>query len=293
MPNPSGTPITLSNTSPAWRITMAGDRVSYGVDLEPFDRSEFSHERLRQAKNTDGSSPVFIQLFGGKVAQLMSTCGSANTVRPVTPDDTVITSIKRRWNIKRYTLTGQANLDSLSHHLLPLAQSHRIALGRFQAHLAEVSSDVSYSRLLTLQTETFSYLTTTTLSMYGPSISPIGKLSVLAGVGATSLTVTNVGDYRVGQYVIIDAGGVPEEVVLISDVPSPYGTAPAGTITVSATVNAHAIGAIVQLIERNLLISSFTPEVTREIPSADGVSRIRKGWELILESRINQAASSP
>lgn len=163
---PRGAIITLSQTSPSVvSSNVLVNEIRYRNDIVLFDRPEFSNDRLRQAKNTDGSVPIFQQLQGGRVAQFMPACGSANTVRPLGPDDANIDNIFRRMVIKRYELVGLPSSPTEIDKIFAIAKSHKILKARFDAHQAKARADVSYNFLIALQAETFSFMTATSLSM--------------------------------------------------------------------------------------------------------------------------------
>lgn len=163
---PRGSIITLSQTSPGVvSSNVLVNEIRYRNDIVLFERPEFSNERLRQAKNTDGSVPIFQQLQGGRVAQFMPNCGSANTVRPLAPDDANIDNIFKRMVIKRYELVGLPSSPTEIDKVFAIAKAHKILRARFDAHQAKARADVSYNFLIAMQAETFSYMTATTLSM--------------------------------------------------------------------------------------------------------------------------------
>jgi len=256
------------------------------LEIDAFDRPEFSHDRLRSAKNSDGSSPVFIQLFGGRVAQLFTTCGNVNTTRSVLPDDSVVSQIKRRWDIRRWTITGSISTAQTVAKLADQAEQDRIKFARYQAHIQEVGMDISYQRLLELQAETFSYLQTTSLSMYGNALPPMGYLSAGCSIGETSLSTTYANKFQGGRSIIIDGGSPNEEINTITSVS-------VDLLGVEPLAKGHPNGTKFQNIETNLLISSFRSEVNKEFRSPGTyIPEIRKVWEMVVESRVNRAASA-
>lgn len=201
---PRGEILTFTQTSPS-SVTanvLVAD-IKYRNDVVLFERPEFSNERLRQAKNTDGSVPIIQQLQGGRVYQFMPTCGSANTVRPLGPDDANVDNIFKRFVIKRYELTGLPSSPTEIDKLFAIAKDHRIRLARFEAHQAEARADVSYNFLISLQSDNFTYLTSTSLSMASLALgaanpethmlitefSPGVEYSVPNDAGGTSVTL--------------------------------------------------------------------------------------------------------
>jgi hypothetical protein len=257
-------------------------RVLYTFEIEAFERQEASNERRKTAPETDGAVPQYFGLIGGRQGQTITDCGDGTTARDTGPEDDNITALMRRWDIRRYTITGDVNADSTTLQLFQQHQSDRIKFGRFEAHQREVGKNISVTRLDTLALESFSYITTTSTAMYGKSIRPLGKLSAGSLIAATSLSTTVAPLFQVGQKVLVGEGTVGEEVLTVTSV------APT-TLGVTAAVNAHSAGDLIQLYETNLLISRFDPEVMREITRADGVSTVRNTWEMVIESRQNKA----
>lgn len=253
-------------------------------EVEFFDRLEFSNEKLRQAKNTNGSVPQYFQLFGGQVAQVQTSCNSGVQSRPLGPDDANIDNIKRRFDISRYKLSGFESYDSSVDNIHRIAIDHKILLNRFQAHLSIVQSlDLSYTQLITMQGISFSYLTTTDVAMYGDAITPVGVLSVAALIGATSITSPQAVQFTGSTFAILGPGTANQEVVSIS-------YAGGNTLNCSALNFNHPINEKILVYKTNLLITAFNDDVLKEIPIPTGGTRVRKGWELTIENRVEKAA---
>lgn len=179
-----GSIITLATTTPALSATFTITDFRYRRDKIYFTRPEFSGEKLRAAKNVDGSSPVYFQLSGGRIAQFFTNCNVNETTRPTDPDDSRIDSIFCRWDITRFYITADANDQSVVDTLGSLAATHLVLLAEHDAHLEIArSGDVSFPFLEAMQEENFSYLTNTTLSIAGNSA---GGFS-----GQTNLLITN------------------------------------------------------------------------------------------------------
>ena len=164
MIKPSGSTITFGST------TLFVDDAQFEFTSEFFDRNEFEHEKLRTAKETNGTIPIFLPLFGGRIVQIITTCTHEPMARPVTPNDTAVDQIKQRFDIRRYTLKGLPSLSSNVSTVETTAMAHKVLLDRFQAHIAEVALDISYELLISLQSETFSYLTGTGYTITGNSL---------------------------------------------------------------------------------------------------------------------------
>lgn len=253
--------------------------VKYTFDVEFFERVEFSNEKLRAAKNVDGSKSIFIDLFGGKVVQFASTCNTYNTVRPIGPDDANVDDIKKRWDIRKYSLSGDVNNTGSVQTLQAYHQVHKTYLTRFQAHIQQSGMDLSYTALVALQAETFSYLTSTGLSIYGNPITPIGTLTATANSGTSALLTTVASEFVAGQTVLI--GGSETKIIASIGV---------NTINLTTTLaGTFLAGTVVQLVETNMLVAEFTPSVDREYNTPTGPI-VRKVWEATIENRVLKTA---
>lgn len=179
-----GSEITLATTSPALSATFTITDFKYIHERQPFQRGEFLGDRLRSAKNIDGSTPVYWSLSGNRPVQFFTNCNPNETERPLDPDDARIDNIYWRWDITRFYISADANdnpnvVDIIS----SLAKSHQGLLAEFDVHI-EIgrSADVSFPFLVAMQSESFSYLTTSTLTIGGDSS---GEFA-----GSTNLLIT-------------------------------------------------------------------------------------------------------
>jgi hypothetical protein len=139
--------------------------------LQNFDRTEFSNEKLRSAPTTTGATPLITTGFGNQPIQLLTTC-TGDVARPLGPDDANIPLIKQRFNILRYEISGSANklVDMIA--LYQMWADHAVRLNRFDLYLGEQNMNLSITHLTNvLQAQTFSYLTSTGLSLSGNAIS--------------------------------------------------------------------------------------------------------------------------
>lgn len=168
MIKPIGSSITIASGMNTY--TLFVDSIDTTFTSEFFDRPEFSNDRLRQAKYSDGALPLIVTLFGGIPIQVLTTCGGSRTPRVLVPDDANVDTIKKRFDIKRYTMKGLASIASTVDSVYTISQAHKILLDRFQAHQNQVGMDISDTALLALRSETFSYLTSTSISLSGNPI---------------------------------------------------------------------------------------------------------------------------
>lgn len=206
MIKPLGSVVSFGGTS------LTVEDVQFSFVSEFFDRVEFSHEKLRNAKNVDGSIPIFLPLFAGKVVQIMTTCNTFSTVRPITPDDADIDNIHKRWDIRLYSIKGLPNLASNVATVWNTAQAHKVLLDRFQAHQAIANSDVSFQYLESVsQPETFSFITSTGYTISGPSLNQtetntlIRSMTVSTAYQVPSGQTLQDFSMEIGQYTLLPA----------------------------------------------------------------------------------------
>lgn len=265
---------------PSLGINLVVDSCSYTLETEPFDRIEFSNDKLRAAKTDTGAKAIFVEVYGGQQIQFTTTCVGNTPVTPY-PDDANIDNIKKRWDIKRYNIIGSTSLDSYVNILSYTAATHKGLLAKFQAHLATASGlDISVTELEDMQLESFSYLYSTGFSMYGDPITPAGLVNGAGSLaGASTIPVDFASSIVSGQSYILNRGGIHQEVVVVNTVGGSSFT------TVSPTTQNHPANEAVQLYETNCLITNFTPEVDRVIPTAYHFT-VRKVWQLTIEQRV-------
>ena len=269
---------------PTLGIDLRVDSVVYTPDVELFDRPEFSAERQRQVKEVSGAKPQFIDLYGGLILQATSTC-TTSTTRPIGTDDANIDNIKKRWDIRRYRITGSTSLDEYVNILSYTALTHKGLMAKYQTHLAEAASmDISITELLNLQGDSFSYLTSTGLAMYGDAITPMGLVNGSNLSGSSTLHVNIASSLQVGQSLLVNRGTGTAEVVTVNSI-----NVGAGTVGTLSATYAHAVNEPVQLYETNMLITEFSPEVERVISTATNFT-VRKVWQLTIESRALKSA---
>jgi hypothetical protein len=156
---PPGSPFAM--VMPGGTAYLTINDFTYERTFLPFTRSEFLTDRLRQAKNVDGSMPVYYTGSGGRVFQFEDTCNSAyNTTRPLVPDDSYVDNIYNRFDRLQFVVTGDACDQATVDLVGSAAGNHQILLAEFEAHQEIAKGDFSYTFLVNLQDETFSYLTT-------------------------------------------------------------------------------------------------------------------------------------
>lgn len=184
MITPSGSLITLSGTFNSVPLTAnaAVSSIKYSQTRVPFTRTEFMHAKLLDAPNVDGSKPVINQLIGNRPLQYFTNCNANETARLLTPDDSDLDNIYKRFDTTKFEIVGDISLSSQIDIIYEMAQYHQVLLAKFDAHLEEARGNVSYQYLTgTLQLDALSYLTTTGLTMTGFSLgqySPVTNLLI-------------------------------------------------------------------------------------------------------------------
>jgi len=168
---PSGSPATFTWSSGASSTSVYLDEVTLAFVVEPFQRMEYSNERRRSVKNSNGGLPKIVTSIANTPLQIDVSC-SGDVPRPLGPDSlTNINNINQRFNIQRYSLRGAPSRNSEVIKLYNLAVAHNKLLNNFQHHLYKGSSaDISFTDLDNLTTENFSYLTSTGLSLTSDAI---------------------------------------------------------------------------------------------------------------------------
>jgi hypothetical protein len=169
---PEGSPLTITASSPSSITANLAVNAIVRRSITPrFKRSEFSHERLLGAKNVDGSRPSIYYLSGNNPIQFFTNCNENETERPLTPDDDDLDLIYRRFNTRRYEITGAMSLASEVKKLSDIHQLHSVFLANFEDHLEKAANaDISYEKLVEMQGEDFSYLTSTGVTMTGTAL---------------------------------------------------------------------------------------------------------------------------
>lgn len=152
--------LSISNGSGTTAITYCDD-IKFEIVTEEFELSEFTHARMLSAPENDGTEPTTVRLLFNKPAQIVSTGSVTTTGRPLGPDLSNLDQIFKKFSIRRITVTGSETNNSDMANLYAWSILHRTLLDRFSAHQKFVGANISYSQLLTLQAETFSYLTNT------------------------------------------------------------------------------------------------------------------------------------
>ena len=174
--SPQGSLLTFTWSVPMTSVVtayVAVESIAYSFVQVPFKRPEFAHQRLLDAPNVDGSKPVINYLIGNRPVQYFTNCNPNETARALTPDDSVIDSVYQRFDTRRYEIVGlYSSPASQVNKIDNISKAHQVLLAQFATHQEiAASGNVSFHYLTTVsQAETFSYLTTTYLSVSGPAL---------------------------------------------------------------------------------------------------------------------------
>lgn len=199
--NPTGSFVTLASSV----LFISDIRVSFVTEF--FDRLEFQHARLNSAPNSVGQHALKTRLLGDTPAQIVIGTLSFQDVVPLNPDVTVTSSnydnIKRKFNIVRYEITGAPTASSSVSSVFTKAKDHIQQLAKFQSYIDKSSSmDTEYLELIALQAETFSYLTTTGISLSGNAVNSTVNNVLITKFEpdvAYEVIVDSIGNYQVLQ----------------------------------------------------------------------------------------------
>lgn len=184
MAQPDGSTLLVTDGLSSISVLVAD--VSYAALYTPFDRMEYDNNKLRDARAATGERRIIIEMLGGKPAQILTTCVSDTPV-PLIPDsDTIFNLVARRFNIVRYTISGAISDADDVNYLYSLSASHQALLAKFDRYVKRSTGDTSYEDLVTLQSETFSYLTTTGVTAAGTCLE-----STVSNILITSVSVNN------------------------------------------------------------------------------------------------------
>ena len=165
MLNPVGSSITIGSS------TLIVEALTCQTLYEPFDRMEFDFARLREVKvKNTGEKRLVGENLTGKPFQIVYGCSDQQAVQLIPLTETAFDLVKKRFKIKRFNITGAFNEASSVNSLFTLAATHQNFLAEFQGYQARSTGDIGYADLVALQAYTFSYLTSTGVTMSGTAL---------------------------------------------------------------------------------------------------------------------------
>lgn len=165
-----GSPLTFTLSASSINTIVAADGIDYSIETRKFQRKEYSNTFLMNLVNSDGSSPIFINNASNLPIQINFNCGVSSTRSPL-PDDSVVGSILQKMVVKSYILKGSPTAPSKLDPLYNVALDHKRRFEVYESYLDRLGLKLSYQYLVGLQSETFSYLTSTGLTVSGEGMS--------------------------------------------------------------------------------------------------------------------------
>jgi len=165
--NPLGSPITLTLGSDD-PILLAMDSLEISRRTDDFTRPEFTAELQQRVKEIDGSEANFDFTAKSTKWQIFTGCGP-ETARPTVPDDDVLHNIFQRFDIVTLEIKGTDSIAAAVSDAAALNKIHAPLYAKLQALRNYVKSDISIDLLLELQGEDYSFLTSTSLTVYAPA----------------------------------------------------------------------------------------------------------------------------
>lgn len=177
-------PVSISFTVGASSYDLQAETINVTYETQPFDRVEFSSDKLKSVPLANGAVPQIVQLLGGIPAEIVIDCavGPDYIPRPLLPDvvPTDTDLIKKRINITRYKVSVSSPeascLASIVDSVLGYVVTHKNLLTQFANRLAIFNGAVAYEQLLTAQADDIAalYFTTgVTFTAPGYSVSDV------------------------------------------------------------------------------------------------------------------------
>lgn len=164
---PVGRYITISLSASSANLYC--EELNFETSSTLFTRSEYDKRTLKDAPESTGATPTYATTLTGLPVQFIY--GSATTARDLTPNNsTNLAFMEEKFFFNRYTFTGDTSLSSDTSLVFTWAAQHRTLQDRYEAFIKYTSDGLSYQDLVTQQAETFSYLTTTGLSVAGTTL---------------------------------------------------------------------------------------------------------------------------
>lgn len=179
--NPAGTTLVIGGT------TLIVESLSLTITYEPFDRVEFDNTRLREVRTACGEKRLLGENMAGKPYQIVYGCSDQQAVPLVPNSETTFDLVKKRFKIRRFNITGAINTSASVNSLLTLASTHQNYLAEFAGYQARSTGDISYTDLYALRSLSFSYLTTTGVSMTGTALDATETNMLITSVSAETV----------------------------------------------------------------------------------------------------------
>lgn len=157
---------TLSPSGVASTLYIEGE-VKITPLTEELDRKEWSNVFLKDLPEINGNEPTYIKNVAGGFIQIDFDCGDSSGPRSTAPDDANLANMMQKFTIERFTIQGGPSSPSAVEALFSVAKDHKRRLAVFEAYKKSFNYKLSYGYIYGLRGETFSYLTTTGLTVTG------------------------------------------------------------------------------------------------------------------------------
>ena len=167
--NPIGSSITITDGVSA-TATLIVEAITYQTVFEPFDRVEYDNQRLAGVPTACGEKRLLGANLAGKPYQIVYGCSDQQAVPLIPNSEAIFDQVKKKFKIKRYTITGAFCESQEVNDLYDIASDHQNLLAQFQGYQARSTGDISYTDLYALRSLTFSYLTATGITMSGTAL---------------------------------------------------------------------------------------------------------------------------
>lgn len=151
--------------------------INFSVNSILFTRQEYNKSILKGAPESTGAVPTYSQALSGLPVQFVYA--SATTARDQTPNNlTSLQNMEKKFFFNEYTITGDTSLSADTGLVYTWGALHKTLNDRYEAQQKYGGDGLSYQDLLTLQAVTFSYLTTTGLSLSGSTLGALSNLLI-------------------------------------------------------------------------------------------------------------------
>jgi len=163
------TPLTLTLAASGLNSTIYASDITTTFQIRDFNRDEWSNTKLQNSQDlTTGARPQIVTNSVNAPIQIaIENCGFSNSIS-TGPDDANLSNILQRMNITQYDIVGAASSPTAVSALQAVYNDHKKRMDGFEFYLARLSQNISYQLLIDFRNYTFSYLTSTGLTMNDP-----------------------------------------------------------------------------------------------------------------------------
>ena len=168
--NPGGSLLIISSSICATDAVLVVETLDYTPSYIEFDRLEYDNTTLRNARDIYGRKVLTGMNLGGMEFIIGHDCARTDIVELGPNSDSNFQNVKKRFDVVEYTVQGAMSLKADVDILFLIAQDHQSKLAKFAHYQARSSGDTPYASLIALQSEDFSYLTTTNVDITGSAL---------------------------------------------------------------------------------------------------------------------------